>query len=292
MTEKQLIAKLNSMKDVNLDSTWLKGHREVLYTQVENSGAVELSAWNKLVCEVKALALTASRPAVSVASILLVVASMGIFSHKLFSNAKPNDSLYIARIISEKAKVNMTFNDNNRSKLEAKFAASHAQDIAAVLADDSIDNDSETAKNLSAEFDKEINTVKSSLAKVTPSINASAVAVARVDNNSKENVDDLISPDDQVFAADSSKDSSGIAIYNGEKDVTAATNTDDIEVKGNTSTETEVDLDNGTSTESGLEASSSATTTVDVTDEIKQYFNNKDYNGAIDKLKEIEQSIK
>lgn len=280
------------MKDVNLDSAWLKGHREVLYTQVENSGAVELSAWNKMICEVKALAMTASRPAMSIASILLVVASMGIFSHKLFSNAKPNDSLYIARIISEKAKVNMTFNDNNRSKLEAKFAASHAQDIAAVLADDSIDNDSETAKNLSAEFDKEINTVKSSLAKVSPSINASAPTVAKVDDNSQEHINnDSVSPDDQVFTADSSKASSGIAIYDNGKDAPVS-GTVQAGEKAAVNDNGESADDNGTSTESGVEASASATTTVDVTDEIKQYFNNKDYSGAIDKLKEIEDSIK
>jgi hypothetical protein len=258
MTEKELIGKLNSMKSINLDSAWLKGNREVLYTQISNTGAGELSAWHKLLCEVKAIALTASKPAISIASLFIVLVSAGIFSHKIFSNAKPNESLYIARIISEKAKVNMTFNDQNRSKLEAKFAASHAQDIAAVLSGQNMDNDSETARNLSAEFDREINTVKENLARVTPQVETPAGS--SLDNRTMAAEGQVID-NDQVFTADSSKASSGI----------------------------EIDL----SVAAGIDASQiAATSSIDVTDEVKQYFDNQEYSNAIDKLKEIEDSIK
>lgn len=280
MTEKQLIAKLNSMKNVSLDASWLKGHRDVLYTQIENTGAAELSAWEKLVCELRALTMTASRPAFSIASILLVVATFGVFSHRLFSNAKPNESLYIARVISEKAKVNMTFNDDNRNRLEAKFAASHAQDIAAALTDESVSNDPERAKDLSDKFDKEIETVRESLAKVTPVI-SSGVSVETIAGDAQEQANVGITADDGgVFVADSSKDDSGIKISEPGSQA------------GSIQTPVKVETPAEGEATTTVETEIAATSSTNIADEVKLYFDKKDYNGAIDKLKELEESIK
>ena len=277
MTEKELISKLNRMHKINLDAAWLKGQREVLRTQIDNTGASDLSAWEKLLCELKALTLTASRPAVSVASFVLLVAVFGVFSHHLFSSAQPNDSLYIARIISEKAKVNMTFNDENRNKLEAKFAASHAQDIAAALTDESVSGDPIAAQDLSDKFDKEIDTVKRSLAKANKD--------ASVQDNPVN--EEIGNQEGDVFVADSGKDNAGIQI-------SASGQSAALPVESSSDGRADELLGDGSASSSvAIEADeSSSTSSIDITEEVKLYFDKKDYNGAIDKLKELEESIK
>lgn len=286
MTDKELIVKLNSLKKVSPDQNWLKDNRDLLVSQISNSGARELSTWKTFIINFNSFAQAASHPAYALGVFVLVLITGSLFSHQVFSSAKPNDSLYIARIISEKAKLNTMFNANERNKLAVQFATEHAQDISAVLADPEFNNDSnkDQVAKLSESFNQEINSVKSHISYLTPK------AVKNSDVDVKNDINDTVS------MANSLKDNNGVEIF---EDKTLSP----ITVPDGKATSVLIMPD-------GLIASSAtATIAIDkvgenkdtedkkvnadlILDEAKQLFENKDYNKALDKLKEVDEIIK
>ena len=167
MTEKDLISKLNNLKNINPSEAWLKSNRELLLSQVSNSGATELSAWKNFVINLSSLTKASAQPVYAFGIFVFVLLATGVFSHQLFSSAKPNDTLYIARIISEKAKLSTVINTESRDKLAMQFANERAQEISAVLADPSFNNDNnkDAVAKLNTDFSEEIETVKTDISK-------------------------------------------------------------------------------------------------------------------------------
>lgn len=165
MTDRDLIKKLSNLREIKPDSSWLKANRDSLYSQISNSGATNLSPWTAFVINFKSLVKTASSPAVALASLLLVVFASSSYAHLLLSKTRPDQSLYIAREISEKAKLSTILDTNEREKMAVKFAANNAQDITSVLADPEFNNEEEIAK-LNVRFNQEIETVQRKVAKL------------------------------------------------------------------------------------------------------------------------------
>lgn len=203
MTEKQLIQKLNNLREIHPDTDWLKSNRESLYSQISNSGAKELSSWSSFVINFSSLAKTVSMPAVALASFVVFILVSSIFSHQLLINAKPSDSLYIARVISEKAKLNTIFNAENREKMAAQFATSHAQDIITVLSDPSVIKNEEEVAKLSENFKAEINTAKQSISKLG---NNKPAATPVIITNA------ATATSEEVFSANLGKDEKGLSL--------------------------------------------------------------------------------
>ncbi|HZJ41694.1 MAG TPA: hypothetical protein VFD51_01605 [Patescibacteria group bacterium] len=168
MTEKDLIQKLNNAKNVSPDAKWLASNRELFLTQIANSGADNLTIWQIVFINFKSFAKASSGPAFASVVFLFVLLASSVFGHKLFSQAKPNDSLYIARVISEKAKLNTVLDSEARNKMALKFATDHARDISQVLSNPEFNNDDNKAEveKLNENFDKEIETVKNKMATI------------------------------------------------------------------------------------------------------------------------------
>lgn len=200
MTEKQLVQKLNNLREIQPDASWLKANRDCLYSQISNSGAKEISPWSSFVINFSSLAKTISMPAVALASFMVFILVSSVYSHQLLNSAKPNQSLYIARVFSENAKLNTMFNDNNREKMAAQFAAAHAQDIMTVLSDPNFNNDAAEVAKLKESFKNEINTAKQSIAKINKPT-STTVASNPVATNS-----------DEVFSASLLKDEQGVSL--------------------------------------------------------------------------------
>jgi hypothetical protein len=140
---------------------------------------------------------TASAPAVALASLVLMLVGASAYSHLLLAQTKPNQSLYIAREISEQAKLNTILNPVEREQMASKFAANNAQDITDVLADPTFKNPQEIAK-LSSKFNEEIKTVQKTVAKSNGS------AVQKIDTPKATN-------SDIVFSASNGKDTAGLS---------------------------------------------------------------------------------
>jgi hypothetical protein len=198
MTEKDLIKKLHNLREIKADAEWLKSNRDLLYSQISNSGAKEISPWSSFVINFSSLAKTISMPAMALGSFLVLILATSIFSHQLLMNAKPNQSLYIARVISEKARLNTILNTESRDKMAAQFAASHAQDIITVLSDPTISSNEQEVAKLNESFKAEIKTVQKSIAKLNKPV---------VDNNTN-----IATASEDVFSATALKDDQGVSI--------------------------------------------------------------------------------
>ena len=198
MTDRDLIKKLGNLKEIKPDASWLKANRDSLYTQISNSGATKPSAWTSFVINFQSVLKTASAPAVALASLMFVLLGSSAYGHLLLARTKPNQSLYIARELSEQAKLTTILNPVARDQMAGQFAANNAQDITDVLADPSFKNPQEIAK-LSTKFNEEIKTVQKTVAKVQPTVQK--IDTPTTTNNS-----------DAVFSASNGKDSTGLSV--------------------------------------------------------------------------------
>jgi len=278
MTEKDLLLKLNNLKNIQPDETWLKSNRELLLAQISNSGAQEISPLQNFVINLASFAKAASRPVYAFGIFVFVLISASVFSNKLFSSAKPNDSLYIARVISEQAKLSTVINQESRDKLAVQFANDRAQDISAVLADPNFNNDKNkvAVAKLNTSFNEEIATVKNKIQNLTPAKNN--VAQSATLNN------------DAVSIAENNKDAKGVQLFVANPNDKTATSNLKIEATStlkNLNPTTTLDLKASTT-----EVKKDSVSTENIINEAQKLFDSKDYSQASDKLKEVDQIIK
>lgn len=209
MTDRDLIKKLGNLKEIKPDSSWLKANRDSLYTQISNSGATETSVWSSFVINLQSVLKTASAPAVALASLMLMLVGTSAYSHLLLAKTKPNQSLYIARELSERAKLTTILNTEEREEMAGRFAANNAKDIINVLSDPSFKDEQEIAK-LSTRLNEEMKTVQKTVAReVKP-------AVQKIDTPTTTNVE-------EVFSASNEKDEKGISVEGTPKIETSST---------------------------------------------------------------------
>lgn len=276
MTDKQLIKNLNSLKSVSPDSQWLKENRELLLTQISNSGAVDISPRSSFVINLHSFMKTATQPAFAMAVFVCLLVTGSLFSHQLFNKTQPNDSLYIARIISEKAKLNTIFNQAERDKMAMQFASNHAQEITNILADPEFNhNDEVTVAKLSENFKKEIDVVKTKIG------NLSAVST----DDSK----DVSSNDGEVVMANSSKNEQGLEYVDPVVDSEEAVDTvvtEKVDVKD------EQDTASSTPEEVDVKAKEEVLAPDQILEEVQESFDHQDYGNTLDKLKEVDNIIK
>ncbi|MFA6194274.1 MAG: hypothetical protein WC719_00820 [Patescibacteria group bacterium] len=282
MTNSELIAKLNNLKSIDPDQKWLESNRELLLSQVSNSGAETLSTWRVIFINVSSVMKSAAQPVYALGAFVLLLLTGSLFSGQLLASTKPNDSLYIARILSEKVKLNTTFDSTARNRMEMKFASSHAQDITAVLADPAFNNEEnkDQVAKLNNSFSEEVNTVKESISR----LNAAIVPAAKTG--------------DEVVIADSSKDAQGIQVADGSA-LNAAVATIAASAQPAISATATLVVPAGMNLKAtSAEIAASSTEIAEPTaadkmiDEAIQLFSSKDYEKASDKLKEVSETIK
>lgn len=296
MNNRDLISKLNNFKKINPDQKWLDNNRELLLSQVSNSCAESLSVWKILVINLTSLSKAVSQPIYALGIFVLLLLGGSLFSQGLLAKTKPNDSLYIARIIAESVKLNTTFNTAERNKLALQYASGHAQDISAVLADpefNTVDNSARVAK-LNSSFNEEVKTVKNRIKSLT--VPTSSQSEEAINNSGKSESADLV-------IADSFKDKQGISLVennsseslvNGGEKISSgtekikATGTGDTLNSGAMLTATTTNL-NSSST---LEITNPSSAANKILDEAQKLFDSKNYSQAADKLKEVEKIIK
>lgn len=260
MNEKDLLKKLNNLKKIKPDENWKKNYREVLYSQIsagQNSEKPESKI--RFIFEEVILGkifISFTRPiwATTLASILILVVGVGgVYASK---NSKPGDSLYIAKIISEKAQLAMTFDEKGKAKLGLEFATNRAKEITQVLEEQNYPEDQKTQKveQLTQNFKKEISQVKSRLSNIKTSVNQE---------------EDL-----EVSGANLEKDNQRMELSEQPK----------VQISQ------EIFLP--------VEPVAAATTTVDnlktpdkVLEEAEKMFDEKNYDGSINKIEEVKQII-
>lgn len=272
MTDHDLLKQLKSLKNISPEASWLKSNREILLSQISNSGAKELAPYRRLAIDVRSFFAAVSQPVLALGSFFLLLVGVSAFGHLAFTRTKPNDSLYIARIISEKAKLSTVFDSQEREKMEVKFAAGHAEAITEILAQSDAGDEAQVAK-LNDSFNKELATVRTKMATIKKSEPAAVVPSS-------------LQEEEMVMTAGNNKDDAGmqIALSNGTAAPTPAASVLDAD---------KVPAEVATQTEAVTVADeSSSDKAEEVLNEAQSLFENKEYSGALDKLKEVKEMIK
>jgi len=171
MTERELIAKLNNLQNVKPDDSWKTSHREILLAQVQNtSGDYRVTGMENFWLVTRNVFASVPQFAWASMAIVLFLTTGIFFGDRL--PVGPNNSLYIARVISEHARLSTRFDGAAKSRLTVQYASGHAREIASTLSDiNNVSDQSEVAK-LNDSFKTEIAKFKENLPTVKSDDNA------------------------------------------------------------------------------------------------------------------------
>jgi len=278
MDNKILIEQLNSLKNIKLDNKWKSDNREVLYNQIFNSYNFEEKVVGlKIFAFPQRVIKLISQPAMVVIFISLIVIGGGIFSASAARNIKPGDSLYIARIISEKAQLVITFDKEAKNKLGIKFANEHAKDITEILANPefNIDENKIKIEKLTKDFKKEISTVKDKINKID----------TKEEDNSNEKIDEEV----EVFSANLEKEESGLQVFEPKTEIKQDNQDNKAEAgeQENMSTSTIEEDKKSDVTEEEFNSGEAHK----IIEEAEKLFDSQDYNGTLNKLEKVDDAI-
>jgi hypothetical protein len=207
-------------------------------------------------------------------------------------------------VLKEKIQLAMTFNQEDRAKLDMKLASIHAMEITEVLADPNFNaaGNQRKVEQLAQNFKDEINTVKeryseinqmqqkkSSIAVSGASANNTSSDLAAGGDNAKVGIGDVQKDSNgKVYGVESGKDNKGLQFYNpasgsgsaaGSAKTTSSLAVPQTLLSKNGSSSVAQDI--ATST---IDASENINTTLD---KASQSFDTKDFSGAKNILDQV-----
>ncbi|MCK4553941.1 hypothetical protein KAU19_03185 [Candidatus Parcubacteria bacterium] len=308
MTEQELLSQLNNLKNIKPDSQWKTGNREILLNQISSSQEEVRVSWlaslrsgfrileNMLPHSpqfggARQLIRQLSQPVWAVVLIMVIVFGGGIVSLNASRDTKPGDSLYIAKVISEKTQLAITFNEKEKVKLGIEFAGNRTKEITQVLAEaDNVIKEKEAkVEKLSQNFKKEINTVKSRLVKINAIQRSQDVKCEENFTDDELNIttDETIG----VFSANLEKSDQRMEI--SEPSDLESTVVDEQQSDSGAQDQVELVADSagGDSEDFAVSAVEQANDVTKVLEEAEKLFDEKDYNGTLDKLTEANNII-
>lgn len=265
MTERELLFQLNNLNQKKIDQAWLSSNRDILVSQILAGEQLEKTSvnWANIIWNMTS-GLTidfVARPVFAVAvMIILVLAGGTVVSIKASENAKPGDSLYIAKMISEQTRASLTFNEKDKAKLNVEFAGNRVKELTQVLSAPSQNKEEQTkhVEQLANNFKQELSEARDRLSKINFALTA---------DDGKSEKTGTVSPSTNVAAKSPEKK---IASQPAAKNAKPAQN----QIFG-----------------ANLEKSNSGMQISDPALEAENLFNKKDYDGAINKLNEVHKII-
>ena len=261
-------------------------HSQIFSSQVEEEkqANIFLIAINNIFNFTKSI----SQPTLTMAIIILVVMGSWIGSSFASKNANLGDSLYIAKIINEKAQFAFTFNEKKKVKLGIEFATNRVEEINNIIKEKNKENKDkdEKVKKLVSDFKRQINETKSRLKK----IETTNKIVRKNQDNKKEtekNTEEIADEENMVFSANLSKDENGIQVSEPNL-VNSTTESTDPVIEENLSSTTEEIIEKASTTESVIEEKQSPQT---ILEQAEALLDKEDYNATIDKLNQADDAI-
>ncbi len=263
-----MFKKLNNLKSIQPDNEWKIRCRKILFSQISNGQtAKELEqeksfSWKMffgdLLPQWSRLGIT--RPAFVGYFVIVFLMSCGLAGVYASNNTKPGDSLYIAKIINEKAQFAITFDEKEKTKLNLEFAVNRAEEINQLLEKPVVEKTVEQEKNkkvkeLASNFKKEINQAK---------IRISKINIVNVVNGNKSN------KDQQFFSANLGKDNQRIEISEPVKNSNPVVR------------EPQIIVANSNDSEKNNNQAASK-----ILEQAEKLFDEKNYSESIDKLNEV-----
>ncbi len=300
MTEKELIGQLNSInKEIRLSLDWKKENREILKSQIAATSEKKTGTffgWTEFVSRLKRV----SQPMVAVFLISLFILGGCVASLQAAKDAKPGDSLYIAKIINEKAQLVLTFDEQKKAELGIKFAANRIEELKQVLAEPAAEEEKAArVEKLVNDFKKEIKEAKTRIAKISGQENLPPKTKQEESQDTEKEDKAAAEEDFQVFSANLSRDNKGIRTSEqGEKSDVAikkVSGQETVEEAVTTSTEeiatsSEKAGDKELTAEAQLETKPEANPK-DILEQAKEFLSQEDYEATLNKLEEAGEAI-
>jgi len=272
MENKELIRKINNLKSMAPDKEWKERNRGILFSQISATAVPtvpETGAMIKIFVLPQRLVRIFSTPAWAVFFVCLLVVAGSAFSVGAARLTKPDSSLYIARIISEKAQLAVTFGEEKKAKLSFRFANDHAKDITEILAKTDPGNEAGKSKTekLSENFKKEMTVAKTQLKEMG--------ALAELEEGTE---------DTKVFSANLKKEERGMQVSEPQPKEEPAAGKNQTDA-GIIKTEEEA---KATNTPAGEISGHSANLgdAYKMLEEAEELLNEKDHSGTLNKLEE------
>lgn len=174
MTEKEIVKKLHSLKNIKPDETWKKQSQEVLFSQISGGETgIEIKpiklGFEEIVKHYYLSSLKfAVQPAISVLVVVSAFIGGGLYGVVAAKDSKPGDSLYIAKMISEKTQYALTFDQKQKAKLGITFAVNRTKEMEEIIKKDQGQKNKEETTKLIEQFRKEIDNTKEKIKNITP----------------------------------------------------------------------------------------------------------------------------
>lgn len=280
MDEKKLLAQLNNLKNIKPENTWKKENRDILLSQISGgeyfTAPIQIteSQDNKFFNLIKNYFSQPSFVATTVVILLFVGGAGSLYAAR---GSKPGDSLYIAKIISERTQLAITFGEEERARLGIEFAGNRAEEINQVLG--SVGDEKEKTEKvgkLTLSLKKEISGARERLKKIS----------AANKNSDANNV--ALEEDVQMFSANLGKDDKGVQISNGKKageenpENSPETNNQQPAVNQTATTSVSADSPDAASINNNI---------AETLGEAGQLLEEKNYSSTLNKLEEAETAV-
>ena len=281
MKEKLIIEQLNTVKP---DAEWKKQNREIIMSQIyhtneDSQAKIGFFGYANFIFGRNTMHIMA-KPAFTVMAIILLAATGGIASLRAARETTPGDSLYIAKIISEKTQMALTFDEKSKTQLNVQFAANRAEELQKVMEKNLAEEEKqETVAQLKQNLKKEIQSAKAGIEKI------GQTKTTETGDGDSEGDGNLT---EDVFSVDSGKTDDGMQISDDSE-------TNSSETVGKSEDSPEVNFP-----DSGSSASSSPEVQSDVDEngaperilaEAQDLIEQENYGEALDKLNQVEDSI-
>lgn len=280
MDEKKLLSQLNNLKNIKPENTWKKENREILLSQISGgeyfAAPVQIteSRDNNFFGLMRSYFAQPSFVATTVVILLFVGGAGSLYAAR---GTKPGDSLYIAKIISERTQLAITFGEEERARLGIEFAGNRAEEINQVLG--GADNEKEKTEKvgkLTLSLKKEISGARERLKKIS------------AENKNSDAKNNITSGEDApMFSANLGKDDKGVQVYDGNK-ASEENSGDNAEANSQPSSNITANITATTSVPANNSNATSVNNLAETLGEAGQLLEEKNYSSTLNKLEEAE----
>jgi len=292
MKDKDLIKELNSLNSVKPDQSWKEANRDILFSQISNTQALDSTENFSFSLFFEKLTHSIKHPVLSLALVVLLVTVGGFTNFNIFEDSRPGDSLYIAKKISEKTQQAFTFNQKKKAQLSVQFVENRVKELESILADEENQDRQDRVARLTNDIKEEIKHVKTRIEKISSD--------QEEDKDSAQ--DEMMDEEDPIFSANLGKGDDGISVSEDDDLVVEENGINEVveeniislefedSVSKNTdvssSSEEDIDIDNNdsaTSSEELLETSNHD----QLLNEVKELIEMDNFDKTIEKLDEM-----
>ncbi len=162
MTEKELLKQLNKLRTINAEADFKAANRQMLLAQITQGEEVKSLGY---LAQLNIFMSRLFQPYAIAIMIALFFVASGAYGLTISRQAKPGDSLYLAKKLSERTKMLVAFDEKTKARLNLEFASNRVLEMNLLKQDNNQSSAKETLKN---DFKNEINQAKSRLAKNQP----------------------------------------------------------------------------------------------------------------------------